>query len=621
MPTLELIEIACPAEDGPDRLIPYTDNVLAPLCKGSQDGTLYRLVNQAFARRAVWSCSAAFAVLSSLLPLVGAPQLRIPAESVTEFEQAVALFQAGSYEAALRQTEPLGRRHPDVAEIQHLLAIVLDLNRRPEEANQHFRRAVELQPQSVGFRTNFGASLMRLGQASEAERQFRYALELEPNHPTATFNLGTTLLQQGRPGEALPWLEEALSIQPDVYQNAYQLAYCRFLLGKYDATDSLLKRLAGQAESRAELRLLGALTDRALGRDDRTDEVLRAIRPLLDGQPGLEFQLALLLLNQDLAAHSEELLRSVTRRLPASYAAHFNLAVARNRLGKLPGAVEAAKAALALQETSEAHLLLADLLESQGQPLEAVTHFQKAVALDPTADNYFALGYEFLTHWNWEAAAQVFSEGLETMPDSWNLWIGTGAAELGLTRYEEATHAFLNAVRLRPDEMMGFHLLSQAFDRSDEAFDSALLSFRQLLERDPTDPLARYFEALATLRQASRSGDSGEVAARVDTLAELTQENPRFLEAQLLLGEIQFELQDWPAAVEALQQAVLLAPDHVLAHYRLGLALQRTGQAQQARQMLQRYRELKAEEDRTVGGRVAATTRFIVEMKQDDRRR
>ena len=602
-------------------MIPYTDNVLPPPCKGSHDGALYRIVHRVLARRAVRACAAAFVLLGSVLPLVGMPQLRIPAESVTEFEQAVALFQAGNYEAALRQTEPLGRRHPDVAEIQHLLAIVLDLNRRPEEANQHFRRAVELEPQSVGFRTNFGASLMRLGQASEAERQFRHALELEPNHPTASFNLGTTLLQQGRPGEALRWLEEAYSIQPDVYQNAYQLAYCRFLLGKYEATDTLLKRLAGPAESRAELQLLQALTDRALGRADRADEVVQAIRPMLDGQPELEFQLALLLLNQNLAAHSEELLRSVTRRLPASYPAHFNLAVAQNRLGKLPEAIGTAKAALALEETSEAHLLLADLLESQGQPLEAVTHFQKAVALDPTADNYFALGYEFLTHWNWEAAARVFSEGLERMPDSWNLWIGAGAAELGLTRYEEATRAFLNAVRLRPDEMMGFHLLSQAFDRSDEAFDSALLSFRQLLERDPTDPLARYFETLATFRQALRSGDSGEVATRVDTLAELTQENPHFLEAQLLLGEIQFELQKWPATVEALQQAVRLAPDHVLAHYRLGLALQRTGQAQQARQTLQRYRELKAEEDQTVGGRVAATTRFIVEMKQDDRRR
>ena len=589
---------------------------MAPSQQGSRHRVVFQFLDRPLDCRALLAWAVALALLGASQPLTGTPQLRLPAESLAEFDQAVALFRAGSYEAALRQIEPLGRRHPEIAEIQHLLAIILDLNRRPEDANRHFQRAVELQPRSVGFRTNFGASLMRLGQASEAERQFRQALELQPNHPTASFNLGTTLLQQGRPEDALPWLERALSIQPDVYQNGYQLAYCRLLLGQYGAADTLLKRLAEAAESRAELQLLQALTDRALGRADRTDRVLRAIRPMLNGRPEMEFQVALLLLNQNLAAPSEELLQSVAGRLPASYPAHFNLAVARKRLGKLPEAISAARAALALEETPEAHLLLADLLESQGRPLDAVRHFQDAVALDPTAEAYFALGYEFLIHWNWKAAAQVFSEGLERMPDSSNLWIGAGAAALGLTRYEEATRAFLKAVTLKPGEMMGFHLLSQAFDQSEEAFEDALLAFRKLLESDPTNPLARYFEALATLRHSSRSGDSSEVATRLETLVELTREQPAFFEAQLLLSEVQFELQNWPSAVEALRHAVRLAPNHVLAHYRLGLALQRTGQTQEARRVLERYGELKAQEDRTIGERVAVTTRFIVELKQ-----
>lgn len=594
---------------------------MAPPKKSSQAKLRGRPASNFFARRAAWAVSLGFVVLGIFLPPEGIPQLSLPADSVAEFDRAVGHFRAQRYEEALRAIEPLGRRHPEIAEIQHLLAIILDLNRRPEEANRHFRRAVELQPASVGIRTNFGASLMRVGRASEAERQFRRALDLEPNHPTASFNLGTTLLQQGRPDRALPWLEKAFSIQPGVYQNAYQLAYCRFLLRRYEAADATLGELAGLGEPRPELRFLRALTDRALGRADRTEEVLRSIRPMLEGQPELGFQVALLLLNQDLAGLSEDLLRSVAERLPSSYPARFHLAVARQRLGKLPDAIRSARAALALEETSEAHLLLGDLLESQGQPLEAVTHFQKAVVLDPTSENYFALGFEFLVHWNWEAAAQVFSEGLAREPGSWNLWIGAGAAALGLTQYEEATRAFLKAVGLVPDEMQGFHLLAQAFDRSEQAFDDAVLAFRQLLDRDTASPLAQYFEALATFREASRTGDSSHVAARVETLAQLTRQNPRFVEAQLLLSEIQFESQNWPAAVEALRQAVRLDPNHVLAHYRLGLALQRSGQGQEASQILQRYQELKAQEDRTVGARVAATTRFIVEMRQDDRLR
>ena len=87
------------------------------------------------------------------------------------------------------------------------------------------------------------------------------------------------------------------------------------------------------------------------------------------------------------------------------------------------------------------------------------------------------------------------------------------------------------------------------------------------------------------------------------------------MEALLLLGEIQFELQNWPGTVAALRQAIQHDPKNVLAHYRLGLALQRLDRSQEARETLQRYQELKAQEDQNVSERVAATTRFIVELK------
>ena len=566
----------------------------------------------------VRACSAWFVLIAILKVLPGAPQPHVPADALGEFNRALEHFHAGSYEDALRVIEPLEGRHPDIAEIQHLLAIILDLNRRPEEANRHFRRAVELQPTSAVLRTNFGASLMRLGHASAAAEQFREALEVDPNHPTASFNLGTILLQQGDPENALPWLETAYSIQSDVYQNAYQLAYCQFLLGMYEASATVVEELGNAATSRAEVRFLKALTERALGHADRTQAVLQDIRPLLNDQPQLQFQVAMLLLSQDLLGPSEELLRSVTRDLPGSYPAHLNLALAQQRLGQLPEATETARAALELEETAEIHALLADLMEAQGKPVDAVTHFQHAVALDPTPANYFALGYEFLAHWNWEEAAQVFSAGLEREPDSWQLWIGSGAAALGLTRYEEATRAFLKAIELKPGELMGYHLLAQAFDQSDTAFDDALRAFRDLLERDPASPWARYFEALGTFREGSRSADSSQLAARAEVLAQLTQEDSGFFEALLLLSEIQFELQNWAETVEALQQAIQLDPNHVSAHYRLGLALQRLGQSHEAREMLGRYQALKAREDQTVEERVAVTTRFIVGLKRDD---
>lgn len=594
---------------------------MAPRHKDSQNWTMNSTSRQSLVHRTLQALLICFVLLSLCRTLPGLPVAQVPVDAVAEFNRALDHFRGGSYLKALQVIEPLARRHPMGAEIQHLLAIILDLNQKPEEANQHFERAVELQPDSVVLRTNFGASLMRLGKALEATEQFQKALELEPNNPTASFNLGTLLLQQGRPEQALPWLEKAFVIQSDVYENAYQLAYCQFLLGKYEAVDTVLKKLADPAMSRVEMRFLKVLTERALGRADQTHQILQEITPLLNGQPELQFQVASLLLSQSLLEPAEELLLLVIDQLPAYYRAHLNLALVQKGLAKFAEATRTAKATLAMEETGEIHLLLGDLLEAQEKPLEAVSHFRRAVALDPTPANYYALGHEFLIHWNWEAAGQVFSAGLKSHPDSWHLWVGAGAAALGLTQYEEATRAFLKAVELKPDELMGYQLLSQTFDQSEEAFEDAVGSFKELLNREAANPWARYFEALTIYRHASRSGDSSKLAARVELLSQLTREDSSFLEAHLLLGEIQFELQNWTGSVEALQRVVQFDPNHVSAHYRLGLGLQRLGQLQEARQTLQRYQALKAQADQTIGERVAATTRFIVELKQDDRPR
>lgn len=572
------------------------------------------LSRKSVARRLGQVCSIGLVLLATFSPRAGEVLAQVPADAVGEFDRAIAQFRAGSYDAALAVAEPLARRFPHIAEIQHFLAIAFDLNRRPEEANRHFRRAVELDPASVAFRTNYGASLMRLGKASEAASQFRRVLDMEPGHPTASFNLGTILLQQSEPQQALPWLEKAYARQPGIYENAYQLAYCQFSLGMYEDSGQVLTALAGPAASRAEVRLLTALVNRALGREDRTREVLESIRPMLAGQPQMELQLASLLQSQGLLEDSEQLLMSATRQLPRSYSAHLRLAVTQKELEKLGAATLAARAALALNETAEVHLLLGDLLESQGEFLDAVGHFQRAVALDPTPENYFALGYEFLVHWNWEAAAKVYSAGTELEPGSWRLWIGAGAAALGLTQYEDATRAFLRAVELIPGEMAGYHLLAQAFDQSEEAFEDAVLSFRELLGRDASNPWARYYDALATIRQATRTGDTSGLPVQVESLVQLTREDPDFLEAHLLLGELQFEVRNWTGAIEALQRAIRVDPSQVAAHYRLGIALQRSGRTQDARTMLQRYNDLKARENQAIGERVAATTRFIVKL-------
>ncbi len=218
-----------------------------------------------------------------------------------------------------------------------------------------------------------------------------------------------------------------------------------------------------------------ALAERALGRADRTREVLQAISAV--AEPA-----AAAAVPGGAAAVAPGPPGAVRGAVPGGGGTAARVLSGPPQLGarpkgpwgRFPRRRGRPRPLSALQETAEAHALLGDLLEAQKRPLEAVAHFRQAVVLDPTPANYFALGYEFLIHWNWEAAARVFAAGLEREPGSWRLWVGAGTAALGLTRYEEATRAFLRAVSLRPAELMGYRLLAQAFDQSDQAFGDAV---------------------------------------------------------------------------------------------------------------------------------------------------
>jgi tetratricopeptide (TPR) repeat protein len=62
------------------------------------------------------------------------------------------------------------------------------------------------------------------GKLPEAEQEFREALALKPNSPEAHYNLGNILLRQRRPAEAEPFFREALRLKPNLAYAQFNLA-------------------------------------------------------------------------------------------------------------------------------------------------------------------------------------------------------------------------------------------------------------------------------------------------------------------------------------------------------------------------------------------------------------
>ena len=80
--------------------------------------------------------------------------------------------------------------------------------KRFEEAEAAYRRALELIPNSPAAWSNLGVLLACRKQEKEAEQSYRTAIDLDPDYRLAYFNLSYLLLRQGRFEEGWRCLEK-----------------------------------------------------------------------------------------------------------------------------------------------------------------------------------------------------------------------------------------------------------------------------------------------------------------------------------------------------------------------------------------------------------------------------
>jgi tetratricopeptide (TPR) repeat protein len=102
----------------------------------------------------------------------------------------------------------------DSARNEYNLANALaDLGRR-EEAEAHYRRAIELDPQLAMARYNLSLQLSAEGDVDGAIAQLRRAIATKPDYVDARVNLGAALEKKGHLGEAIAQYRAAVASDP-----------------------------------------------------------------------------------------------------------------------------------------------------------------------------------------------------------------------------------------------------------------------------------------------------------------------------------------------------------------------------------------------------------------------
>lgn len=171
----------------------------------------------------------AYAVLAEILEKTGrqndAKVFRGAVEAVRLAERADTYLSAGLYAQAITMYKEALTYFADAYCIQSRLAVQLANQGDIQQAEEHYRRAYELMPESFGRMEShcFGCERAFDGEMAEslAERTFRKMLEENPAKPQLYYLMGYLRATQGKPEEALTNYRKAVELDPD-YVNAWK---------------------------------------------------------------------------------------------------------------------------------------------------------------------------------------------------------------------------------------------------------------------------------------------------------------------------------------------------------------------------------------------------------------
>ena len=263
-------------------------------------------------------------------------------------------------------------------------------------------------------------------------------------------------------------------------------------------------------------------------------------------------------------------------------------------------------------QMARAQSLLGEADEKAGNFHDAAEHFARAAELDPSEENAWALGVEFLRHWTFDAAATEFQAASAIFPQSKRLRIGLGAALFGAAQYTKAIPVFAGLLQDDPNnstyaDMLGLSCNAPSDSLSPQC--SALLTYAL---SHPADARAATEAAAFLLTQNNQVDQGLSVARRLLTRA--IASNPTMPEAQFRMGVVLQESSDWKGSIPYLERAVKLKPDFAQAHYRLARAYWKTGRNQEGQAQMDLQKKFARQEREDLDQRLKQITRFAVEL-------
>jgi tetratricopeptide (TPR) repeat protein len=295
-------------------------------------------------------------------------------------------------------------------------------------------------------------------------------------------------------------------------------------------------------------------------------------------------------------------LEAAQRARPDAYGNGYDLALAYEKTGQFGAARRQLKEMIGKRDTAELHNLLGEVEEKGGNYLAAANEYQQAARMDPSETNIFDWGAEFLLHHNWNAAVEIFSQGVRRYPNSPALAVGLGMAHYWNGENKLAVKALLRATDLSPANPSPYYFLSRAYKRAPGETPEVIARFQRLENLRPLDPRAAYYYAVSLWKGKEMESSGADLGQIEVLLKKAVQLDPSFADAHLELGNFYSQERRYAEAVPEYQRALELDSNLPDAYYRLGQAYVHLGKKDLAQKEFAAHQKLYnrhlAEDDR-----------------------
>ena len=164
----------------------------------------------------------------------------------------------------LKAQQELTLERPHDPEVHNDFGNLLVLDGRLQEAEEAYRRAIDLEPTNTLARFNLGVLLQQSGRAGDAAEEFRGVLEIDDRHGRAHYQLGVLLESRGQRKKALDHYSRAFAFDPRLTfasNNPHlidnQLATEAILLSEryYQSSSTEIPRIYGEPDRIVDLML------------------------------------------------------------------------------------------------------------------------------------------------------------------------------------------------------------------------------------------------------------------------------------------------------------------------------------------------------------------------------